>query len=152
MTAVEVTHKDQYDGTMLRPWLHQTASRFSITDLCADKAYLTEANLQAIADIGANAFIPFKKNSAATRPGVWNNAYHFFCLHRDEFLARYRQRSIAETAFSSLKGKYGDSVRAKNDQTMRTEVLAKFVCHNIGTLVRAMGEMQIDATFRAKCG
>jgi Transposase DDE domain len=60
VTAIEVTNNNSADVNYLQPLMHSTAQRFSIGDFCADKAYLSESNLQAIADIGANAFIPFK--------------------------------------------------------------------------------------------
>ena len=46
--------------------------------------------------------------------------------------------------------KFGDSVRAKNDQAMKSEVLAKFVCHNLCCLIHAMEEFGIDPTFGRK--
>lgn len=147
VTAVEVLGKESSDCAQLQPLLAATAQRFQIGDVCCDKAYLSEGNLQAIADIGASAFIPFKSNSRASRPGVWNSAYHYFNLHREEFLARYHARSNAESTFSMIKRKFGDSVRAKNDVSMRNETLAKFVCHNLGCLIHAVEEFGIDPDF-----
>ena len=82
-------------------------------------------NLQLIEDQGINGFIPFKKQYKAKYPGAWNKAFHFFNLHREEFLQRYHERSNAESTFSAIKRKFGDSVKAKNDLAMRNEVLAK---------------------------
>jgi transposase len=147
VTAVEVLGKESNDGVMLEPLVKKTAEQFTIGDLSADKAYLTERNLQVVADLGATALIPFKCNSRATRPGVWNNAYHYFNLHREEFLVRYHQRSNAESTFSMIKRKFGDSVRAKNDLSMKNEVLAKFVCHNLAVLIQSMQEFGIDPAF-----
>ncbi len=50
-------------------------------------------------------------------------------------------------AFSPIKRKFGDSVRAKNDQSMRNEVLAKFVCWNRTCLIHAMDEFGTDPSF-----
>jgi transposase len=100
-----------------------------------------------VSDIGATALIPFKVNSKAGRSSVWNNAYHYFNLHREEFLRRYHRRSNVESTFSMIKRKFGDSVRAKNDLTMLNETLAKFVCHNIACLIRATEEFGIDPDF-----
>jgi transposase len=100
-----------------------------------------------VADIGATPFIPFKSNSVAGRPGVWDKAFHFFNLHRDEFLARYHQRSNAESTFLAVKRKFGDSVKAKNNQSMKCEVLAKFLCHNLSMLIHTMEELGIDLNF-----
>jgi transposase len=148
VTAAEVLDKDSHDSRSLLPLMDATAERFKINDLCADKAYLSEGSLQAIIDRGATPLIPFKVNSVATRPGVWNNAYHFFSLHREEFLTRYHQRSNVESTFSMVKRKFGDSVRAKNDQSMKNEALAKFVCHNLCCLIQSMEEFGIDPSFR----
>lgn len=147
ITAARVLDKDSNDSPMLQPLMAETAERFTITDMTADKAYLSQANLQAINDIGANAFIPFKINSKPNRPGVWDTAYHYFALHRQEFLAHYHQRSNAESTFSAIKRKYGDSVKAKNDRSMKNEVLAKLICHNLSCLIHAMEEFGIDANF-----
>jgi transposase len=148
VTTVEVLDKDSNDGVMLQPLMQETAKRFQIGDLCADKAYLSESNLCAIAGAGASAFIPFKSNSRPGRAGVWDTAYHFFNLHREAFLQRYHQRSNAESTFSAIKRKFGDSVKAKNDLSMKNEVLAKFVCHNLSCLIHAMEEFGIDPTFK----
>lgn len=147
VTAVEVLGKESSDVNLLQPLMAATAQRFQIGDLCADKAYLSESNLQAIESIGANAFIPFKSNSRPGRPGAWDKAYHYFNLHREAFLQRYHQRSNAESTFSMIKRKFGDSVKAKNDVSMRNEVLAKFVCHNLSCLIHAIQDFGIDPTF-----
>lgn len=148
VTAVDVTNNASADCPYLPPLMQETAKRFNIGDVCADKAYLTISNLQAIADIGANAFIPFKVNSTPVHSGVWNNAYHYFNLHREEFLTRYHQRSNVESTFSMVKRKFGDSVRAKNDLTMCNEALAKFLAHNLCCLIQSIQKFGIDPTFR----
>src|SRR5262249_28618956 len=128
----------------------ETAKRFRITDLCADKAYLSELNLHIVSEMGATALIPFKSNSAPTRPGAWNTAYHYFNLHREEFLRRYHQRSNAESTFSAVERKFGDSVKAKNDRAMINETLAKVVAHNLCCLIQTMEEFGVDPTFGCK--
>lgn len=147
VTAVQVLGRESNDCPLLQPLLQSTAKRFEVKELSADKAYVSGANFQAIEQVGARAFIPFKRNSVARESGAWNRAYHFFHLHRDEFLARYHQRSNVESTFSMIKRKFGDSVKAKNDRAMRNEVLAKFVCHNLCCLILAMQEFGIDPTF-----
>ncbi len=148
VTAVAITDKDGGDSPMLEPLMRTTMEKFSIVDLCADKAYLSVANLQMIEDQGINSFIPFKtSNTKAKYPGAWNAAFHYFNLHREEFLSRYHQRSNVESTFSAIKRKFGDSVKAKNDRSMRNEVLAKILCHNLSCLIHAMEEFGIDASF-----
>jgi transposase len=147
VTSVEVLDRGSADSPRLPSLMHESAQRFTITEICADKAYLSERNLQAIEDAGAKAYIPFKINSLPSRGGVWNTAYHYFQLHREEFCARYHQRSNVESTFSMIKRKFGDAVRAKNDLTMKNETLAKFLAHNICCLIQSMEEFGIDPSF-----
>ncbi len=147
VTAVKVLDGDSGDITQFMPLLKETAERFTIKELSADKAYLSDPVLQAVDDLGGRAYIPFKSNSLARRPGLWNNAYHFFHLHRDEFCRHYYKRSNVESTFSMIKRKFGDSVRAKNETSMRNEALAKFVCHNLCCLIQSMEEFGIDPRF-----
>jgi transposase len=147
VTSVEVTTNNSADAPFLPQLMNETTRRFKIGDLCADKAYLSESNLYAISEIGAGAMIPFKVNSVPSRAGVWNNAYHYFNLHREEFLTRYHRRSNVESTFSMVKRKFGDSVRAKNDLTMVNETLAKFVAHNLCCLIQSFEEFGIDPNF-----
>jgi transposase len=145
--AVDVLDQGSGDVPRFAPLVKETSERFSIQDVCADKAYLSEATLQLVDDLGGRAYVPFKSNSIASRPGVWNNAFHYFNLHRDEFARHYHQRSNVESTFSMIKRKFGDSVRAKNDTSMKNETLAKFVCHNLCCLIQEMNELGIDPSF-----
>jgi transposase len=147
VSAVKILDAYSGDHDQLQPLMQETAKQFQIGNVCADKAYLSETNLQAITDIGAAAFIPFKTNSKATRAGVWNTAFHYFNLNREAFLERYHQRSNVESTFSAIKRKFGDSVKAKNNQSMKSEVLCKFLAHNLSCLIHAMEEMGTDVNF-----
>jgi len=147
ITAIEVTDKNGGDSPQLQPLINATAQRFKIQDFTADMAYLSEDNLNAIVATGANPLIPFKSNSAAARPGIWNRMFHYFNFKREEFLKRYHQRSNIESTFSMLKRKFGDSIRSKTDLAMRNEVLAKVVCHNLCCVIQSMEEFGIDPIF-----
>ncbi len=150
ITALEVEDKSSGDSPRLQPLMHKTAQQFKINDLCADMAYLSEGNLQAITDIGATPLIPFKSNSKPTRPGVWNKAFHWFNLHREEFLHRYHQRSNIESVFSAIKRMFGDACRGKTEVSMRNEALCKCLCHNICVLIHAMHEFGVELNLRAE--
>ena len=73
--------------------------------------------------------------------------FHLFALNRDEFLAKYHERSNVESAFSMLKRKFGDALRAKTDTAMVNESLAKVLCHNLSVLNHEMQELGIDPQF-----
>ena len=151
ITACEVSHAG--DSPTLKPLLAATAARFNVTELSADLAYSSAANLEAIDALGASPLIPFKSNATAKtdRNGsLWVKMFHYFQFKRDEFMARYHARSNVESTFSMLKAKFGDSVRSKTDVAMRNEVLAKILCHNICCLISAMYELNLDPIFWAE--
>jgi transposase len=147
VTAAEVLDQHSSDHTNFKPLLDSTASRFKINEVCADLAYSAESNLQAVVNIGAEPLIPFKCNAKASRPGIWNKMFHYFSFQRDEFMARYHQRSNVESTFSMIKAKFGDGVRSKTDTAMRNEALCKILAHNICCLISAMYELSVDPTF-----
>jgi transposase len=150
ITAVEIHGKDANDSGQFRPLLATTAAEFNIREVCADLAYSTHSSLEAVAALNATPLIPFKKNASAASGGLWAKMFHSFHLNRDEFMARYHQRSNAESTFSMVKAKFGDSCRSKTDTAMKNEVLCKFLCHNICCLISAMYELGIDPTFWAE--
>ena len=59
-------------------------------------------------------------------------------------LRTYRRRAMIEAVFSSLKRKFGPSVRAKRARTIRTEVYLRLLCHNLyGWLHRDSGQSRL---------
>ncbi len=52
-----------------------------------------------------------------------------------------------ETAFSQIKGEFGDSVRSKSDMGQINEALCKVLCYNLCVLVQAMHELGIEPAF-----
>jgi transposase len=78
--------------------------------------------------------------------------YHLFMFNREEFLRYYHQRSNAESVFSMMKGKFGDSVRSKSEVGQVNEVLAKVLCHNMCVLIRATHDLGVHANFGAGSG
>jgi transposase len=92
--------------------------------------------------------VPFKINSTeGTTGGVWEKMFHFFSLHREEFLKHYHQRSNAESTFAAVKAKFRDHVRSRTDTAMKNEVFCKFLCHNICVVIQEQCELGIEAAF-----
>jgi transposase len=148
VTAVKVLEENSSDTVNFKPLLNCTAERFSMDNVSADLAYSNEANIQAVVATGAYPLIPFKRNATgATKGELWAKMFHYFSFNRDEFLARYHQRSNVESTFSMIKAKFGDSVRSKTDTAMRNEALAKILCHNVCCLISAMYELRIEPEF-----
>ncbi len=147
VTAVEIHDRNTNDSPLLPSLLDTTAENFTVRELSADKAYAGEANFQAIAKHGAEAFIPFKRNATGGVGGLFAKAFHYFSLCREEFLQHYHKRSNVESTFSMMKAKFGDSVRSKTDVAMKNEVLCKILAHNICCLISAMYELGIQPVF-----
>ena len=152
VTAVEVTETAAHDAQFFAPLVETTAREFDVQEVSADKAYLSRKNLHAVEDVGGTAYIPFKSNSLPSprngqnRDSLWESAYHFYQLHRAEFLGFYHKRSNVETTFSMIKAKFGAAVRAKTAVSQVNEVLVKILCHNIVVLIQSMFELGVIPT------
>ncbi len=152
ITCAVVTPDASSDARQLPKLVKTTAKNFAIRDFSADKAYLSRENLRVIEEAGGTGLIPFKVNSVAhsghhKRDALWEKAYLYFHLHREEFLARYHQRSNVETTFHMVKSKFGHSVRAKTPVAQVNEVLVKFLLHNLAVVAKAMVELGIEPNF-----
>jgi transposase len=147
VTAVEIWDKNANDSPVLPVLLETTAKTFTLSEVSADKAYSSVDNHNAIAKHGAKAFIPFKNWATGAAGGLFQKAFHYFSLHREEFLQHYHKRSNVETVVMMIKSKFGDSVRSKTDTAMRNEVLAKVLCHNLCVLINVMHELGIQTDF-----
>jgi transposase len=149
VTAVEILDKHAGDSPQFPKLVKATAAGFKVAEVSADKAYTATENLQAVADLGGTLYAPFKKNATGAVGGIFEKAFHYFCLNREEFLAHYHKRSNVESTFSMVKRKFGDAVRSKTDVAMRNEVLAKIVCHNLCCVIGAWYDLGIEPIFGA---
>ena len=147
ITAIEVTQSNVNDSPMLPGLLDTTAQRFTMAEVSADKAYLSDTNLRHIEGHGADPYIPFKSNTTGQGSPMWKRLYAYFTLNEDMWKHHYHKRSNVETAFSMIKGKFGDSVRAKSETGQVNEILLKCLCHNICILARAVSEMSLAPSF-----
>ncbi len=160
VTSVEVTPhvgKGTGDVSNFIPLVQDTARNFELRDVSADKAYSSRSNLQAVADLGATPFIPFKNYRSDTSAiaelpehqplpwaPAWTRMYHMFAYQRDTFLARYHQRSNVETTFSMIKTKFGGSLRSKSATGQINEVLCKVIAHNLCCLISCIHEIGLE--------
>jgi transposase len=149
VTAVVIDAPNAGDCPQFKPLLETTvANGFKPVTVPADKAYLSNDNLDLTVKHGATPFIPFKSNSTPGEVGsVWERMYGYFTFRRPEFLKHYHVRSNVESTFAMVKAKFADSVRSKTDVAMKNEVLCKFLCHNVVVVHQAMIELGIDGEF-----
>ena len=150
VTGVDVTGWAAADTNYFRPLLDATAKHFQIAEVSADKAYLSHKNVNAVAALGAQPFIPFKVNSVEpSGTSAWALMYHQFAYERETFLRSYHKRSNVETVFSMMKAKFGDSVLSKSETGQVNEVLCKVLAHNICVVIAAMHELGVEPRFAA---
>jgi hypothetical protein len=140
---------EQYTGDSLQfsTLAREAAQGFPGLDFVADKAYANTEAFTTADDLGVMLFSPFKSNTTGKIGGIFESMYHLFCLNREAYMAEYHARSNAESTFSAVKRKFGESVKAKNEIAMRNEVYAKFVCYNLTCLIAEMYALGIDPTF-----
>jgi transposase len=147
VTAIDIRGRHSHEAPLFRKLLKETAENFDIREVSADKAYSTEDILEAIVEIGATPFIPFKVNASDAKGGIWEKSLNYFRLHREEFKAHYHKRSNVESTFSMIKAKFRDHVRSRNNVSMKNEVLCKVLCHNICCLIQSHCELGIEPVF-----
>jgi hypothetical protein len=138
------------DCKRLPEQLQRTAQNFTVKQFSADKAYLTQKCINAIAAIGAQPLVPFKKNSV-NHPGdedwaAWNDMWALFQLRRQAFLDAYHGRSNCETTMSMIK-KFGSFVRSKLPVAQANEVYCKVIAHNLACIITAIAEFGIETPF-----
>jgi transposase len=147
VTAVEIHGRDAGDSPQFKPLLETTAKNFTIKEVSADKAYSSLENIEAVEALSAVAAIAFKSNATGGVGGAFAKLFHYYNLHREEFLKVYHKRSNVESTFSMVKAKFGDSVRSHTDTAMKNEALCKFLCHNICCVILSQIELGIEPFF-----
>jgi transposase len=147
VTAVEIHGRDAGDSPQFKPMLQTTAEHFTVKEVSADKAYSSLENIEAVEALNAVAAIAFKSNATGGVGGAFAKLFHYYNLHREEFLAIYHQRCNVESTIAMVKAKFGDSVRSHTECAMKNEVLCKFLCHNLCCLIHSQIELGIEPVF-----
>ena len=147
IASVKVTDSEGADSPQLPELVSSTKERFEMGEVSADKAYLGHDNLKAIETAGASPFIPFKLNSQDDGSPAWRKMHAVFMFKQEEFLAAYMKRNNVESTFSSVKRKFGGSVRSKRFTAQVNEILCKVLCYNLSILVHAMHRLGIEPSF-----
>ena len=149
ITGCEITEGEVNDSPSLPRLVEETAKTFRVGEVSGDKAYSSKQNLQAIEDVGAVPYIPFKSNVRGKRAGygIWKKMYHYFIYKHDEFLEHYHKRSNAETVFHSLKTKFRDNLRSKDKTAQVNELLLKILCYNITVVISEISTLGLKGEF-----
>ncbi len=150
VTSVEISKRYSHDSLYFKPLLEQTARNFAMAEVSADKGYSSRENLRLVKQHDAVPYIAFKDNARGDgKCAVWNQVFHYYSLHQEEFFAYYHKRSNVESAFSMIKRKFGERLRSKIERAQINELLCKVLCHNICVLVGSIYELKIEPTLWA---
>jgi transposase len=151
ITAVEISDRQANDGPFFDPLIKQTAENFTIKEVSADKAYSSRHNLRLVTSLKAAPYIAFKDNAIESGVcEVWDKLFHYYSLHKEEFMAHFHKQSNVESTFWMVKSKFGEEVRSKLPVAQINEVLSKILCHNICCVIQSMFELGIEADFWKK--
>jgi len=136
---VIITDENGADSPQFEPLVRGTAQNFIINEVSADGIYSSRKNLQIVDSYGGTAYIPFKKNATGRSGGaLWRKTFHYFQLHKEEFLEHYHKRSNAESTFSAIKKKFGETIKSRNRIAQKNELLCKIIAYNITVLIHEM--------------
>ncbi len=149
VTSATVSGRDANDAPFLPALVDDTARNFRMLELSADKAYSSVKNLEAVAEWGADPFIPFKSHTTGDGGGnyLWRKLWGYYQFQRDEFLPHYHKRSNVESTFSMIKGKFGGKLWSRSTAGQVNEALLKVLCHNLCVVVQSIHELGIAPTF-----
>lgn len=151
VTGIEITDSHAGDSRQFEGLVNTSARNFAMSQVSADKAYLSSDNLQTLTH-NAMPFIPFKSNSVAeskSNPNnaLWKRMFHFYSYNQERFMESYHKRSNVETTFSMIKAKFGDRLRSKTQTAQINEALCKVLAHNLCCLIQSIYELGIEPTF-----
>ncbi len=154
VTSVEVSDGYAHDYPFFKGLVDRTADAgFKMKEVSADKGYLGASNMLATLQRGAIPYIPFKSNSVphandyGAKSELWTRMWHFYALHRAEFLQHYHKRSNVETTFHMIKAKFGQRLRSRTLTAQINEALCKVLCHNLCVVIQSVHELGIEAEF-----
>jgi transposase len=147
VTAIEIHDRNAGDSPQFKPLLGTTAENFTVKEVSGDKAYSSVDNVEAVEALDAFAAIAFKSNATGGAGGAFEKWFHYYSLHREEFLKVYHKRSNVESTFSMVKAKFGPAVRSRSQTAMKNEVLGKFLCHNLCCLIQSQIELGVEPIF-----
>ncbi len=151
ITSVELSEHHAHDSQFFPPLVNDTARNFTLRDVSADKAYSHRAHLRLVESHGGKPYIAFRSNARGdSKCETWNRIFHYYSLHREEYMMHYHRRSNIESAFSMVKARFGERLRSRTHTAQVNEVLCKVLCHNLCVLVQSMYELGVEVTFSSE--
>lgn len=107
--------------------------------LCADKAYLSRKICDLIAKHGGRPYISIKKNVVRIRAQgskAWREMLVMYRRSKKLYKKRYHRRSLAETAVSTVKRRFGHTLYSKKRRGQKNELRLKVLTYNLSIIAR----------------
>jgi transposase len=135
---MEVTDANVHDSLEFKSLL-DSLPLVNIEAVTADAAYLSRVNCDLVEAIGAKPYINLKKNVTMLRAKgsrAWFNMVLYYQRHPEAFKKVYHRRSVAETAFSAIKRKFGHQLSSTRRDNQRKELMTRVVAYNLIILTK----------------
>ena len=147
IVAAEILDRDAADCPQFPPMVNAAKQHFTIKETTADKAYLSNDNLNLVDEAGRDGVRPVqgeqhRGDGAVVGPDV--PLLPVPARRFPEALPPAQQRGIG---VQRIKRKFGDAVRSQTDTAMRNEVFCKFICNNICCVIMEQCVLGIEAGF-----
>lgn len=149
----EITPGNFSDARQAPSLIIKAGANFNMKEVSADKGYSSKLIFKIIQSVGALPYIPFKNNAKEPDENsseMWNQMFLLFRDKKDEWGEKYHKRSNVETVFSMVKMRLGEFLKCKDYNSQRSELIMKFICHNICCLIQEIYENNIRVDFE-KC-
>jgi hypothetical protein len=78
--------------------------------------------------------------------------FHYYSLHREEYMDHYHRRSNVEACFSGCKRLFGDYIRSRTDTAMKNEALCKLLAYNLTSVIHSQCELGVEPVFWPEIG
>jgi len=132
--SMEVTEEDVHDTRILKPLIEGSLKVAPVGKALGDGAYDSRANFQFLSDNGVEQVIRVRKNSVPIARGCYPRKYvvQEQLQDREKWSKKhgYGHRWMVKSAFSSIKGRLGEHIRAKKLVNMVQEVRLKVFTYN----------------------
>lgn len=133
-----VTESNVADTKEFIPLVNSIKGEFEMKRVLADSGYLSRANYGIFDEMpNTDAIIMFKSNSEDYENcPTWHNAYTMFKYEKNKYYREYFKRRNVESAFGSIKDKYGETLKAAKFPAQESELYCKLIAYNISVLVK----------------
>jgi len=145
----DVAYGNESDVSKAPKIIEDVGANFKMKEFSADKAYSAKRIYEILEQFDTMPFIPYKNNvKRVDGPKTWIRMFSFFKNNNELFMKHYHKRSNVETVFSMVKMRLGEFLKCKTFESQRSELMMKFICHNICCLVQEMFERGVKIDFK----